>query len=242
MAFFPLLFTLSRASYLGLFAGIIVIGLTSRRAWVVALIVGVIVLSILFAPQKVVDRVLYTFQPDSGKVVGVGDRGISVDSSTYERVEVWRKVGYILRLGGIFTLFGGGVSWETVLDSQYARVILETGLVGLAAFLFLQWRLLVTARQAYRWTDDWFGRGIAIGTFATTVALIVHSAGTISFLIVRIMEPYWFLMALCVLIRNDAIAKHTARVMAQRIERARTQRTSGPATPETAPTPAAAGM
>ena len=236
MAFFPLLFTLSRASYLAVFAGINLVGLASRRLWVFVLVAVLIVGSVVFAPQKVVERVQYTFQPDSGRTVGIGDRAISIDKSTYERVEVWGKVGFILRLGGVFTLFGGGVSWETVLDSQYARIILETGLVGLAAFLFLQWRLAKTARQAYRWTDDWFGRGIGIGMFATTFALIVHSAGTISFLIVRIMEPYWFLMALCVLIRNDAIAKHTARVMAQRSA----NRLNGQATQQPGPSPVVA--
>jgi hypothetical protein len=37
------------------------------------------------------------------------------------------------------------------------------------------------------------------------VALIVHSTGTISFLIVRIMEPFWFLMGLAVVARDRAI-------------------------------------
>ena len=84
------------------------------------------------------------------------------------------------------------------------------------AFLFLQWRLLKTTREAYRWTEDWVARGVALGMFGATAALCAHSLGTISFLIVRIMEPYWFLIALTVSVRNEAITRHTARYLARK--------------------------
>ena len=63
--------------------------------------------------------------------------------------------------------------------------------------------------------------------FGATAALIIHSFGTISFLIVRIMEPYWFLIALTVSIRNEAIAVHTNRLLGQR-------RAAAPPPPEAA--------
>jgi hypothetical protein len=47
--------------------------------------------------------------------------------------------------------------------------------------------------------------------FVNTMGLIVHSFGTISFLIVRIMEPYWFLMALVVVSRQIALLDHAQR-------------------------------
>ena len=210
VGFFPLLYTLSRASYAALLVGITVISLTSRRFYIVGLLVVVLAFSGILMPTDVIERVAYTIQDDGGRelVVAGRDFGINVDKSTYERVHVWRKVGFILSLGPQFFLFGGGVSWESVLDSQYARVLLETGVIGFLAFVFLLFQMLRTTRQAYRWTDDWMARGVALGMFGATAALIVHSLGTISFLIVRIMEPYWFLMALAVSIRNEAIAKH----------------------------------
>ena len=82
---------------------------------------------------------------------------------------------------------------------------METGLIGLAAFLFLQYRILRTCREAYRWSRDWVARGLALGAVAATVGLITHSLGTISFLIIRIMEPFWFLVALTVVVRLLAI-------------------------------------
>ena len=50
--------------------------------------------------------------------------------------------------------------------------------------------------------------------FATSLGLIAHSFGTISFLIVRIMEPFWFLIALTCVAREIAILDHQNRVRA----------------------------
>lgn len=217
VGFVPLLYTLSRASYGGLIAGITIIAVVSRQYLILAILGLTLLLSTAIMPDVVIKRVTMTVQEEGGQQVVIAGRELGhVDKSTYERVHVWRKVGFILSLGGQFFLFGGGVSWESVLDSQYARVLLETGVIGLFAFLFLQWRLLKTTRQAYRWTEDWMGRGVALGMFGATIALNVHSIGTISFLIVRIMEPYWFLIALTVTIRNEAIARHTARYLARK--------------------------
>jgi hypothetical protein len=167
----------------------------------------VLALSPFVMPEDVKDRVNYTFQRGDGSQVTVAgyDTGVQVDKSTGERLYVWKKVDYNLH---VWPWLGGGVSWDRVLDSQYARVLIETGIVGCAAFVFLQFRLLSTTRQAYRFAADWFGRGISVGIFAGTIALIFHSLGTVSFIIVRIMEPYWFLVALAVIVRALAIEEY----------------------------------
>lgn len=205
---FPLLYTLSRASYMGLVVGMLTVSLVSRKWHIAAVVAAVLAASPFVMPDAVVERVLYTFDEESGEQVVIAGRDlpVTVDKSTHERIYVWNKVRYILTLGPIFTLFGGGVSWESVLDSQYARVLIETGIVGGLAFLFLQFTILRTTREAYLWTHDWVGRGLSIGMFAACIALNVHSAGTISFLIVRIMQPFWLLLALTVYVRNQAIA------------------------------------
>lgn len=238
--FFPLLYTLSRASYGALLVGVTVIALMGRRYSIIVGLVLLLAFSTVIMPTEVIERVAYTIQEEgsgSELIVGGRDLGVNVDKSTYERIHVWRKVGFILSLGPQFFLFGGGVSWESVLDSQYARVLLETGVIGIIAFAILLIQILRTTRQAYRWTEDWMARGIALGMFGATAALIVHSFGTISFLIVRIMEPYWFLIALTVSIRNEAIAVHTKRYMARKRAEAK------PVPPEkTGEQPAGAGV
>jgi len=209
----PLLYTLSRASYIAFLVGVTVVALAGRKFVLIAALALMLLTSTVIMPDAVIERVAYTFQEEGGKELG--NTGITVDKSTHERFHVWRKVGFILQRALNFALFGGGVSWESVLDSQYARVILETGLVGLAAFLFLQYRIVRTAREAYRCPDVRSGRALRSWVLVVALALIAHSVGTISFLIVRIMEPYWFLVAMTAFVRNDAIAKHRAKWAAQ---------------------------
>ena len=69
-----------------------------------------------------------------------------------------------------------------------------------------------------------------MAVFAITFALIAHSMGTISFLIVRIMEPYWFLVALAMVVRHNAIEDFRH----EQIERERFEPHVRPARPETA--------
>jgi hypothetical protein len=202
--FLPFLFTLSRASYIAFIAGLLALGIASRKPSIIVAVAAVLIASPFIMPEDVKDRVNYTFQRGSGEEVAIAgyDTGVQVDKSTHERLYVWQKVRYNLR---IWPWFGGGVSWDRVLDSQYARVLIETGIVGFVAFVFLQMRLLKTSREGFRWSGDWVARGVSLGAFVTTIALIVHSLGTISFLIVRIMEPYWFLVALATVSRTIAI-------------------------------------
>ncbi|MDZ4858096.1 MAG: hypothetical protein SGI88_03875 [Candidatus Hydrogenedentes bacterium] len=216
-AFFPFLFTLSRASYLAFIAGVLTLGIATRRYALIAGISAILVASPFIMPDDVQDRVNYTFQREHGHDVTVGgyETGLQVDKSTGERLYVWKKVHYNLH---VWPWLGGGVSWDRVLDSQYARVLIETGIIGCLAFVFLQFRLLQTTRQAFLFSRDWFGKGVSVGIFAGTVALTVHSLGTVSFIIVRIMEPYWFLIALAVVVRTIAINQHIRDTRQKQIE------------------------
>lgn len=220
MTFIPFLYTLSRASYVALIVAFSALGVMSRRTSILGAVALTLILSPILMPDEVKDRVNYTFQRGTGEKVELFGKElpIQVDKSTGERVYVWQKVKFLLTVA---PWFGGGLAWEKVLDSQYARVIMETGLFGLAAFLYLQLQLVRTCRQASRWATDWFGKGLALGVTACVIGLIVHALGTISFLIIRIMEPFWFLVALTVVIRACAIEDHTKEFLEQR--RAATQ-------------------
>ena len=59
-------------------------------------------------------------------------------------------------------------------------------------------------------------RGLGLGATAATIALITNSLGTISFLIIRIMEPFWFIVALTVVARSVAIENYAQQLSAER--------------------------
>lgn len=208
--FLPFLYTLSRASYLALIASMLVLGFMTRSKGLVVVVLAALMISPFVMPEEVKDRVNSTFQRGYGKEVKIAgrDTGLQVDKSTHERIYVWQKVTYNLRW---LPWYGGGVAWGTVLDSQYARVLIETGIAGFLAFVFMQYRILKTTREGYRWTGNWLAKAVAVASFAITIGLIVHSMGTISFLIVRIMGPFWFLVAVSVVIRDLAIEDYVRK-------------------------------
>ncbi|MCH8203846.1 MAG: hypothetical protein IID09_01720 [Candidatus Hydrogenedentes bacterium] len=215
-AFVPFIMTLSRASYIALFVALVAMGAASRRLSVVALVAVVLIASPFVMPDDVITRVNDTFLPSGVPINVPGVQGeVTIDKSAYERIYVWKKARYNLR---IWPWFGGGISWDTVLDSQFARVIIETGLLGFAAFIFLLWRVLRTTHEAFRWSRYWVAKGLSLGMFATCIGLIAHGFGTISFLIVRIMEPFWFLVALTCVAREIAILDHGIRLKAYQEE------------------------
>ena len=196
----PFFFTLSRASYLGVIPAFAVLAsLTTRRRFVVGLILAGIVFSpvLLFvAPKFVKDRVMYTFQEERGsETVRVGK--VAFDPSTSARLISFRTAmeGFARR-----PIFGWGVTGYGFMDAQYARVLAETGLVGFAAFAWLLWAVWWHARAVYATRTDAEERGLVLGFLAAFVGLLTHALGSNTFIIVRIMEPFWLVTGIVMMI------------------------------------------
>lgn len=188
----PFVFTLSRASYLGVVPALLVLAwFTRQRRFMVGLVLVLAVCSPLLAltlPTAVTQRILYTFEPERGQAtVRVGK--VAFDPSTSARLISFKTAieGWLER-----PVFGYGVTGFGFMDAQYARVLVETGIVGLAAFAWLVWTLLRSSSDAFRHLREPEDRGLALGFLAGTIGLLVHAIGSNTFIIVRIMEPYWF--------------------------------------------------
>ena len=189
----PFAYTLSRASYVGAMGmlGTLVL-LSSRRK----VMLGVLVLALVSAPwlvptllpRAVTRRVLYTFEPERGQAtVRLGQ--LAFDPSTSQRlVSMQQALEWWTRR----PVFGYGITGYRFLDSQFVRTLVETGIFGFAAFLGLLVALLRGGLQAFRTLRDPDDRGIALGFLAGTVGLLIHAIGSNTFIIVRIMEPFWF--------------------------------------------------
>ena len=191
----PFAFTLSRASYLGVVPTLLVLAwFTRQRRFMVGLVLLLTVCSPILAltlPTPVTKRILYTFEPEKGQAtVRVGK--VAFDPSTSARLISFRAAidGWLRSPGSV--VVGHGVTGFGFMDAQYARVLVETGAVGLAAFLWLVWTLLRSSSDAFRSLKVPEDRGVALGFLAGTIGLLVHAIGSNTFIIVRIMEPFWF--------------------------------------------------
>jgi O-antigen ligase len=196
----PFTFTLSRASYVGVPPAFLVLAwFTRQRRFMVGVVLLLLVCSPILAvalPSSVTRRVLYTFEPEKGQAtVHLGRVGL--DPSTSARlISVQGAVeGWLKR-----PLFGYGVTGFGFMDAQYARVLVETGAVGLAAFAWLVWTVLRSSASAFRTLTAPEDRGLALGFLAGTMGLLAHAVGSNTFIIVRIMEPFWFFAGIVVML------------------------------------------
>ena len=191
-----LMATLSRASFLA--AGVlilVVIGLMAPRRPILMTMVLLGILSApLWAPHAVKERVLFTFtQAREEGQIHLG--GVRIDTSTSERLRSWRQS---LDLWQKYPLWGTGVTGGPFMDAMYPRVLTETGLIGLVAFFVLIGSIFRMGVTSYRHAPDQFSRGVALGFLLGLAGLLAHAVGANTFLIVRIMEPFWLVAALVV--------------------------------------------
>ena len=185
----PLLYTQSRTSYLSAIPAVFTLALFSNRRFVVVtLMVCGLILSPFLMPSTVKERIAFTFQQarEAGQIE-VGD--IRLDTSTSARLLSWKEAlsDWVKK-----PIFGYGITGRGFIDAQYPRVLAETGIVGLCAFLYLLYSVGTMVFDSLRQVKSRYFQGLTIGFMAGFVGMLFHSIGANTFIIVRIMEPFWF--------------------------------------------------
>ncbi|WP_051445325.1 O-antigen ligase family protein [Desulfocurvus vexinensis] len=198
LALAPLLHTGSRGSYLGLVGAMGMLVLLTRRK---ALALGVAALGLfavlLLAPDIARERVEFTFEQGKARADVEEVMGVKLDTSSSERIKSWKDVAVdVLE----HPILGYGVTGYKFIDGQYFRVVIETGLVGLALFAFLLVRAWVVAQGVFSRARDELERGLCMGFLAGFAGLLVHALSANTFIIGRIMEPFWFVLGMVVMI------------------------------------------
>jgi O-antigen ligase len=77
------------------------------------------------------------------------------------------------------------------MDAQYPRILVETGIVGMLAFAWLIFALFRVGVGTWLDSKDDLLRSLSVGLIAGLVGLLVHALAANTFIIVRIMEPFW---------------------------------------------------
>lgn len=200
-AFMALLFSLSRGGWLSfIFMYLAMIVLVPRyRAFLILGMACMIAFAPIIFPGEVKTRFAATFERSAkSRTFKVAGKNMAIDESGSYRLNSL-AFGYRELLES--PLVGHGVPTLALVDTQFTRVMIETGALGLWAFGFLLLRIFSAGRYCLwkaRQAQDGFMQGLAVGFQAGFVGLIVHCFSAASFIIVRIMEPFWFLAALVV--------------------------------------------
>ena len=203
--------TLSRSSWLALGPMLIaLICFSQRKLFVLIPLILLVSVSFLLMPTAVKERAAYTFTQKAERgQVKVG--ALNIDTSTSARLISWQQVmthDFLKQ-----PLLGYGITGYAFVDAQYPRVLAETGLLGLFLFFALILAIYRNARNTRRvCTEDPFYLGITTGYLAGLFAMLTHAIGANTFIIVRIMEPFWFLTAIVIMIPQIAPLPHMEMV------------------------------
>jgi O-antigen ligase len=195
VALICLLYTQSRASYIAIIPAYLTLSLFSkRRFYLLAGLIVVVALSPLVVPRVAKERIKETFtQPEQRGQIQFGKLRLDTSASARiisykEALSDWQKR----------PILGHGVTGYTFMDAQYPRILVETGIVGLLAFAWLVYALFRVGLSTWRDAQDDLLRGLSVGLIAGLVGLLVHAIGANTFIIVRIMEPFWFLIGIII--------------------------------------------
>ncbi len=198
VAVFPFLMTNSRGSWVAGIPVVISYIIISSRRWIIVGFVAVlIVIAPIILPDTVIDRVKYTFSEQKGYARTLQENvgGVTLDTSASERVRSWKAAWEGVKK---HPLFGFGITGWRFLDAQFMRVLVESGFIGLGFFIYLLYSILNETWKVYKNAKIPFFKYFALGFFVATIAMITHSIGANTFIIIRIMEPFWLICGLVI--------------------------------------------
>lgn len=192
-----LLFTLSRGSWLAFVPASVVLGLITPRGkfFYSLLAVAAVLFAASLFPQEVKDRFYYTFE-EQREYTFMGYR-VTLDESAAARVDSWQKSYRKMMRSPII---GRGYGSVRLVDNQYARILEELGVIGILLFFWFIIRIFRIAfwlRRNYD-PDDCFFKGLICGYIAAVVSLLFHSFSAATFIIIRIMMPFWFVTGIII--------------------------------------------
>jgi O-antigen ligase len=190
-----LFYTQSRASYIAFIPACLTLSLVSkRRFYLLAGLVVIIAMSPAILPHVAKERIKETFtQPEQPGQIQFGK--LRLDTSASARITSYKEALLDWQKRPIL---GHGVTGYTFMDAQYPRILVETGIFGLLAFAWLIYSIFRVGFDTWKDQEDNLLRGLSAGLIGGLVGLLVHAIGANTFIIVRIMEPFWFLTGIVI--------------------------------------------
>lgn len=191
--------TFSRASYMGFVALFLSFIITVRKRKFIFIMSGFfIILVTFFMPQigeKVKGRIEYTYKGSEARNIVVTPFGkVRLEDSAYQRYQSIERI--ITKILPSYPVFGTGVTGVGLGDNQYSLLLGESGIVGFILFFWMIYSVINMSLYVYKKSDNLYDRSLALGVFCSVFAFLIQGFGVNTFIIVRIMEPFWFCVAL----------------------------------------------
>jgi len=187
-------YTLSRGGWFSFFPMALALILMNRRHrhYLAPLFIVAVMLLPRAMPIQVHNRFDDTFQ--DFKKYNVLGTTFTLSESAASRVDSWGDgIAYWKKS----PLLGHGIPTTLVMDNHYSRILVETGGLGMLTFLMVVAGLWSIGRRLLApGQEDPFARSLGLGFCAGLVGLLAHALSSSTFMLIRVMEPFWFLAAI----------------------------------------------
>lgn len=195
----PMLFTYSRTSFASLLFGLIITSMfIDLRFFILLGVLAVfspILIPMEYIPKDLLDRyatILQIFDTAGGEGSGV---------SSWD-ARIWGWYVYATGAWNEHPLLGRGMgSIGLGIDSTYVKKFVESGLLGLVAFIMILVRVLREGLELVKVTKDQIFRAFGIGYLGGFSGMIIHSIGVSSFSTIRTAEPFWVFSGILIAVR-----------------------------------------
>jgi len=164
---FATMYTFSRGAYLALIVSVFILGLLKDRKLLLFVAVFLMTWQII-VPTAVRERVEMTHD-SSGRL----------EASAQERVNLWQSAQDSIASNPIFGAGYATYQLQEHIDglrdthNWYIKVMVETGIIGMAFVLVLLQQLLALAYRLFRIADDPLYRGLGLGLFLAICSCMV---------------------------------------------------------------------
>jgi O-antigen ligase len=193
MTVFATMYTFSRGAYLAILFSVFVLGVLKDRK---LLLIGAIFLVTWQAvvPTAVRQRVTMT-QNANGRL----------EDSANERVKLWQAAEESILSDPIFGTGFATYQFTQHVDNLkdthnwYVKVMVETGIIGLAIIIVLLEQMLALAYRLFKKAEDPLYRGLGLGLFLAICSCIIANFFGDRWTYLEITGPLWVLVgtALC---------------------------------------------
>lgn len=195
-----LLFTFSRGAWIGFMIAVFVYVLIKDKRFFIPIILGAVLL-IAFVPS-VANRITYMLSPEYIESSLRGGRlvrwitGIDIVSvNPFLGVGHGHFGGAVAMNHGMSYIVGINVVKTFYMDNYFLKTAVETGLLGLSAFVVLIYQIIVNSIRTIRITSDKAVKELETGIFAGLVGVICHNFVENIFEVPMMTSCFWLLAA-----------------------------------------------
>ena len=198
---YPIIYSYSRTTYMGVIAGLLTLGLLKDRRLLLLLFALIISYSAIL-PNSVVERIDMTFlDKQQTSEERLRSSGFDVGGATIEvtgRKQLWEKaIEYFKKhpfLGIGFDTFRHKEGWIT--HSLYMKILAEQGLLGALIFLLFTITILRQSYNLFKHSKNKLGQGIGLGFLTCEIVHLVGSISGDQTLYYNLMATYWLFMGI----------------------------------------------